>query len=126
MKRPVNILADSDKSLDDFVKEVRSVLGFDFQRVIDQDRIYYKFCSPNVCVYVEKNDYENDGEINFQDYVYDIEVEVFDIHDLKERERHAKEMGWFIFEKLRESQGYRLMLVDNLQVKLAEFTPDRG
>jgi len=111
MKRPVNILVDSDKSLDDLVEEMRSVLGFDFQRVIDQGRIYYKFCGPNVFVYVDRNDYENDGKINFQDYIYDIEVEVFNIYDLEEREQYAREVGWFIFEKLRETQSYRLMLV---------------
>jgi len=101
MKSPVNILVDADKSLDDLVEEMRSVLGFDFQRVIDQGRIYYKFCGSNVFVYVDRNDYENDGKINFQDYIYDIEVEVFNIYDLGECEQYAREVGWFIFEKLR-------------------------
>lgn len=35
MKRPVNVLVDSDKSLDDLIKEMQGVLGFDFQRVVD-------------------------------------------------------------------------------------------
>lgn len=55
-----------------------------------------------------------------------MEVEVFGIYDLEERQRYAREMGWFIFEKLRELQNYRLMLIDNLQIKLAEFTPDQS
>ncbi|HMN29523.1 MAG TPA: hypothetical protein PKE45_15340, partial [Caldilineaceae bacterium] len=68
------------------------------------------------------HEFENDEDLNFEAYLYEIELWVFNVYAAKEREQHLAD-GAAVYQALRATEKYPLLLVDDLQVKLAEYSP---
>jgi hypothetical protein len=72
---------------------------------------------------VGTHEFENSHNMNFQDYRYDIEVRALNIQTEEERKKWRDDFAHAVFKKLKETNSYRLMMIENLGVKLEEFDP---
>jgi hypothetical protein len=120
MAKSIDIFVDSRAPLEDFVSELESLLGITFQRVSDNGEIWCEFKDKHIALTVGTHQYENSRNMNFQDYHYDIEVRALNIQTEEERKKWRDDFARSVFKKLKETNNYRLMMIENLGVKLEE------
>jgi hypothetical protein len=123
MAKSIDIFVDSCAPLEDFVNELESLLGITFQRVYDNGETWHEFKDQHIVLTVGTHEYENSHNMNFQDYHYDIEVRALNIQTEEERKKWRDDFAHSVFKKLKETNNYRLMMIENLGVKLEEFDP---
>jgi len=123
----VSIFVGHELSTDDFVKEIEPLLEIKFQHVPDQDSSdfdRYEFGSETLLMILTKAiDFENDGDMNFEDYQYYIGISVLKFPNEKDLEQVRNDFAHFVFERLKATGQYRLMMTYDLQKKLDEFCP---
>jgi hypothetical protein len=122
--RSIDIFAESEVPLEDFVKDIEKLLEIKLQRISDGEEIVYEFRDPRVVFTVGTHDLANDREMNFEDYRYHLSARALNISTEEERKKWRDEFARVIFQKLKTTQNYHLMLVEDIQVKLAEFHPE--
>ncbi len=123
MAKSIDIFVDTRAPLEDFVSELESLLGITFQRVSDNGEIWYEFKDKHIVLTVGTHEYENSRNMNFKDYRYDIEMRALNIQTEEKRKKWRDDFAHSVFKKLKETNNYRLMMVENLGVKLEEFDP---
>jgi hypothetical protein len=123
MAQRLGIFVDTSDSLAAFVRELELLLGIEFQMASADDEIWYQFADPTIVLTVGEHPFENDHDLNFEDYRYDISVRPINYTTPEEWRARREDAAYSIFHKLMATQKYPLLLVDNLQIKLAEFVP---
>jgi len=119
MAEYANILVNAQMPLEDFVRELESLLAIRFQFASDSWEEWYEYRGPQIDLWVGMSDYDSHDGFNFEDYRYDIQVG--GTHDDKRRQDFARS----VFEKLKETKRYPLLLTDyDLQHDLDEYTPE--
>lgn len=68
-----------------------------------------------------KHDFEDDRKIKVEESPYNLSIRVQNISIKFERKKWCDDFASYFFQKLKATERYRLMLVDDLQVKLEEF-----
>ena len=121
MSRPMDVFIASKESLEDFVKELETLLKLPAQRFSDEYETWYVLYDDHTLYSVGDHEYVNDNNVPFEDYQYDIEVQATNIIDADERKKHLEDAAYQLFNLLKQTKKYPLMLVDNLQIKLDEF-----
>jgi hypothetical protein len=123
----VYVFVRAEADLADFAKELEQLLGIDLRRESDDYGTWYEFINPRAAVTLGEHEFINDRDLKFEDYRYDIQVRALRIKtdDPNEPLRRRDEFARSVFEKLKATRKYPLMLVDNLQTKLEEFHPVR-
>ncbi len=124
MSRSIDIFADAKAPLGIFMREIETVLGFKLQRVDEGGETWYEFRNPRIVLTVGEHDFETDRDMNFADYRYNLSVRALNINTEKERKQWREEFARAVFEKLKATRRYPLMMVENLGVKLDEFRPE--
>ena len=124
MPRSIDIFVESEVSLEDFVQDIEKLLEIKLQRISNGEEIFYEFRDPRVVFTVGTHDLVNDREMNFEDYRYHLSARALNISTEEERQKWRDEFARDIFQKLKTTQNYHLMLVEDIQVKLAEFHPE--
>jgi hypothetical protein len=123
----INIFVSYELSMNDFVKEMESLLEVDFQHVSDQDSSdfdRYEFSSETLLMILTKAiDFENDRDMNFEDYQYHISISVLRFSNEQDLEQVRNDFARFVFERLKATGQYHMMMTYNLQRKLNEFCP---
>ncbi len=123
MAKSIDIFVDSRAPLEDFVNELESLLGITLQRFCDNGEIWYEFKNQHIVLTVGTHEYENSHNMSFQDYHYDIEVRALNIQTEEERKKWRDDFAYAVFKKLKNTNSYRLMMIENLGVNLEEFDP---
>jgi hypothetical protein len=123
MARAIDVFIVSKASLKDIVKELETLLKLTPQQFSDDYEIWYEFQDEHTLYLVGDHEYVNDRNIKFEDYQYDIEMITLNIRDVEERTKHLEDTAYRIFNLLKQTKKYPIMLVDNLQIKLNEFHP---
>ena len=125
MSWSLHILADTEVPLEEFAGEVGRLLGMALQRESDDYEVSYRYSGPDVYLIVSKNDFENDQGLAFEDYRYDIALWPHRRPRFDETiERWRSELAPTMFEKLKSTGRYHLMLVEGVQTRLDEHHPD--
>ena len=123
MSQSMDIFVDADEPLTTFVLELESLLAVKFQLCSREDEIWYEVNSPKLVLTVGEHEFENDGGLNFEDYRYNIALWPINYKTEEEWAQIRNEAAQRIFQQLKATQKYSLILVDDVQVKLAEFSP---
>jgi len=123
MSESMNIFVCAQEDMEVFTKDIASVLGIKLRLASEGEEAFYEFSDQHVVFTLGEHDFENDRDLNFSDYRYWISVRASDGWGWKERESRRDDFTRLVFEKLKATQRYSLMLVKNLQVKLEEFRP---
>lgn len=126
MSWTMHILADSPQPLDQFAEDVASILGVGLERKSDEHDTWYEHDGDDFLLTVGEHTYENDGELRFEDYKFDIALQPHrrpNYQPVIVRWRSAT--GQEFFDKLKAFRRYSLLMTENLDRKVAEYRTDR-
>lgn len=123
MSETKDIFIDSPTGMANLAKEIASLLDIQLQLISDRYETWYEYRHPQISLTLGEHDFENDRDINFEEYRYHLSVRALNLDSEVERKKWRDEFASFVFQKLKATQKYRLMLLEELQVKLEEFCP---
>ncbi|HLO89491.1 MAG TPA: hypothetical protein VK203_31400 [Nostocaceae cyanobacterium] len=123
MSRSLDIFVASEMQIMDFVEQIESLLDIKLQLIRDEYESWYEYHDSNIHLILGGHEFENDRDMNFEDYRYLISIRARNIETEEEREKWRNDFTDKVFSKLKETQKYPLMLVDDVQTKLEEFFP---
>ncbi|MCH8291886.1 hypothetical protein IH992_12395 [Candidatus Poribacteria bacterium] len=123
MPKNVDIFVGSEAPIKTFVKEMETLLGIKLHAISDGEEIFYEFRDPQIVLTVGTHDFVNDRDMNFEDYRYDLSVRALNVSTEEHRKKWRDKFVRFVFQKLKASHKYQLMLVEDIQVKLEAFCP---
>lgn len=123
MSRTLDIFVDFPQEIEHLIKELEFILALKLELVSDGIDNWYEFRNSTITLTVGKHDFENDKEINFEEYPYNLSIRALNISNELDRKKWRDEFAIYVLHKLKTTERYRLMLVEDLQVKLEEFAP---
>ncbi|MEG4625146.1 hypothetical protein Q5691_12755 [Microcoleus sp. w1-18aA5] len=123
MSRTLDIFVDFPQEIEHLIKELEFILALKLELVSDGIDNWYEFRNSTITLTVGKHDFENDKELNFEEYPYNLSIRALNISNELDRKKWRDEFASYVLHKLKTTERYRLMLVDDLQVKLEEFAP---
>lgn len=125
MSQSLDIFVDAYEPITTFVLELESLLDIKFQLRTREDEIWYEVDRPKLVITMGEHEFENDSDLNFEDYRYNISLRPINYATEAEWAQIRNDAAQYIFNQLKATQKYRLLLVDDVQVKLAEFSPQQ-
>jgi hypothetical protein len=123
MSRTLDIFVDFPHKIEYLIKELELILALKFELVSDGIDNWYEFSNSTITLTIGKHDFENDRDIKFEEYPYNLSIRALNISTEFDRQNWCNDFASYVFQKLKATERYRLMLVDDLQVKLEEFAP---
>ncbi len=123
MSRTLDIFLGFPQGLEHLIKELEFILALKFELISDGTDNWYEFHNSTITLTVGKHDFENDRDIKFEEYPYNLSIRALNISNEFDRQKWCDDFASYVFQKLKTTESYRLMLVDDLQVKLEEFAP---
>jgi hypothetical protein len=125
MAESMNVFVSSDLPLAAFVKEMAPLLELCFEPAGDQQETWYEARSAQGKLTIGAHELENDRELKFEDFNYDIAFWVNRNLSESSVEQVRQSEGRKIFGAIKQTNKYALMLVDDLQRKLDEYRPKK-
>ncbi len=116
MSRTLDIFLDFPQGLEHLIKELELILALKFELISDVTDNWYEFHNSIITLTVGKHDFENDKDINFEEYPYNLSIRALNISNEIDRKKWRDDFASYVFQKLKATERYRLMLVDDLQV----------
>jgi hypothetical protein len=123
MSQSLDIFVDTDEPLVALVHELESLLGVQFRLRTRQDETWYESATPHLVLTVGEHEFENDRDLNFEDYRYAISLRPIHYKTIAEWNQVRNDAAQRVFQALKATNKHCLMLVDDVQVKLAEYSP---
>ncbi len=123
MSESRDIFIDSPTGIVNLGKEIESLLDIQLHLISDRYETWYEYRNPRISLTLGEHDFENDRDINFEQYRYHLSVRALNLDTEAERKKWRDDFASFVFQKLKATQKYRLMLVEDLQVKLEAVCP---
>lgn len=123
MSRTLDIFLDFPQGLEHLIKELEFILALKFELISDGTDNWYEFHNSTITLTVGNHDFENDKDIKFEEYPYNLSIRALNISNELDRQKWRDDFASYVFQKLKATERYHLMLVDDLQVKLEEFAP---
>ncbi|MEZ2230204.1 MAG: hypothetical protein ACBR50_28495 [Microcoleus sp.] len=123
MSRTLDIFVDFPQGLEHLIKELEFILALKFELISDGTDNWYEFHNSTITLTVGNHDFENDRDIKFEEYPYNLSIRALNISNELDRQKWRDDFASYVFQKLKATERYHLMLVDDLQVKLEEFAP---
>lgn len=123
MSHTLDIFLDFPQGLEHLIKELELILDLKFELVSDGTDNWHEFRNSTITLTVGNHDFENDRDIKFEEYPYNLSIRALNISNELDRQKWRDDFASYVFQKLKATENYRLMLVDDLQVKLEEFAP---
>jgi hypothetical protein len=121
MSHGVQIFVAAHVTLEEFVQEIEALLGVELEIYSDDFTSYYEGRGPGVWFWVGDHTLENDRDLLFEDYKYEVSIEGVRNRAAEAREKALHDFAHSVYEKLKALQKYDLMLTDDVQVKLDEY-----
>ncbi|MGE5322687.1 MAG: hypothetical protein ACM3SW_07490 [Actinomycetota bacterium] len=121
----VGLFISGDSPLEKLAHEISNILGIHLKRDVGTDGgIRFNNCTPNgeIIPYADHG-LINDRDMHFEKYKYQLIFWRLNPQDREQAQRNTLDLGWKVFDALKQSGMYQLMLVENAQKKLASFSP---
>jgi hypothetical protein len=125
MARSIDLFVDTDAPLEDFAQELGSLLALKLEPCHDEFDTWYEARAPKVALTVGEHDFETDRDMSFGGYRYHVSIRALNIGDGDERKEVSNTFARQVFQKLKATGKYALMLTDDLQTKLEEYRPSK-
>jgi hypothetical protein len=124
MSWSINLFVDAHESLPQFVRDVEAACDIKFTKFCADEGERYEYRAPHgvVCLW-DDHALENDRDLNFADYRYELNVRPYRTTEWEHDQRAGYELATRLFEYLKATGRYRLMLVEELQKRLQVFDP---
>lgn len=121
----VSVFISANCSLEAVADDVGAFLDTKMNRVADPDEgVRFQCVTPEseILLYADHG-MANDRDMDFESYKYQLAFWRLNSDDREQAQKNTLDLGWKIFDALRASEKYRLMLVENAENKLASFAP---
>jgi hypothetical protein len=127
MSWSISIFAGNGSSLEDLVGDLSRLLSIDFKLVADYEGVKYTCLGSDADIWVfGEHGLVNDRDMRFEEYAWEVNFKRRGSSPTRDAaEAEVLQFAWSAFSELKESCKYRLMLVENVQRKLASFDPER-
>ena len=128
----LSILIRTEERLDQLAQELEQLLQISLERKADEYDAWYEHDNDDVYLVVAEHELENDRELRFEDYRYDLTIWSKRRPGVEQyNKRWRDDLAPAIFNKLTATGRYELLLYDLLlmegvQTKLNEFHPRRA
>lgn len=121
----IDILVDTEQPLQTFVHELEQLLQVSFEKWSepDADLEGYEFSDEMYTIGITTHEYVNERDLLFEEYRYDIGIEAKYHESCEKTNEEWRAFAQHIFDKLKITGKYRLLMVENLQRKLDQFDP---
>jgi hypothetical protein len=123
LSKVISIFIDCQKPLKALVPQLETLLSFSFKEVKTDPEPFFEARTPDSVIAVGRDDYDNDRDLNFKHYTYEIEFRPIRDKRLSVHESRTWSHAQQIFHQLKSELKCDMMLVDDLQKKLGEFHP---
>lgn len=123
MSRSTDIFIAADTTLTTAVSEFETILGLELHKVSNEEETWYEYKSPAILLQLSEHHFEADQGLNFPEYRHHISIYPGTRDQRTEEDWHKwrKAQANPVFEKLKSTGKYKLMMVDDLQVLLAQY-----
>ena len=126
MSQSMDIFVVTNESLTAFISALESLLNVKFQVRSRQDETWYEHVAPQLILVASEHSFENDRDLNFEEYRYDISLRPINYKSEADWKQIRSAAADQLFQRLKATDRYGLMLVDDVQRKMAEFHPARS
>ena len=122
MSKTIDIFVDYQGQIEHLVKELELLISHPLTHKSDDYESWYEFQNQTIVLSLGKHDFEDDQELNFSSFLYQISLRAINLQTEVERQKVCHDFAALIWQQLK-TQKYHLMLVEDLQVKLDSFVP---
>jgi len=126
MARDTNIFVASKASSDIFAEEIETILNISLEArpVPEAKDVFYRFSDGQSKWFdVIRHTLINDRHLNFEDYTYQLSIGTFGVNDRDERKKIQRDFAYAVYEKLKQTNKYALLMTDDVQIELERFDP---
>jgi hypothetical protein len=123
MAKYIHIMVNTDENLEEFAQQVSSLLGLSLEFRHDQYDEWFTGVSPNFHIDLGVHDYDNDHDMLFENYRYDVTIRPSKIVTSEDWQNAIEFVKANVYEKLKATGRYSLMLTEQLGKKLDEYEP---
>jgi hypothetical protein len=118
----VALYIEGAPSLNALAAEVSALSGLTLECVNEDDGEAYQYSERDFTLILgEEHGMENDGDLNFEDYTYQVSLRRHNIADREQAQRNTLKFAKILFAKFKDTKRYRLILVEDCQKKLDSF-----
>jgi predicted HTH domain antitoxin len=119
----IDILVDTEQPLQAFVYELEQILHISFEKwsELDADLEGYESSDELYTIGITTHEYVNERDLRFEEYRYDVGIEAKYRESWEKTSEEWRAFAQHIFDKLKATGKYRLLMVENLQRKLDQF-----
>jgi hypothetical protein len=122
----MNIFLMSSENPETLKKSLEAALNVELARVENEEYICYRFFDGEKRWFtIGTHDLDDDRAMPFSNYKYQIEIGVGGNENKDEILKQQREFAYNLFDNIRATNKYSLMLVEDVQRKLDEFVPDK-
>src|ERR1700749_3836351 len=119
----VGLFINLAPSIELLAHQVGEILNIDLKRVEDEDGVRYESFEPDFIVDLYgDHGLVNDRDMNFEDFSLELRLQRLNRNPDQSRER-ALSAAQTVFEQLKKTGQYQLMLVEDVQKRLDSFDP---
>lgn len=122
MSKTLDIFVNTSKNLQEFAQDVASRLNIVLTPHATDDEVWYEYQNERVILTLGEHSFENDRDMLFENYRYHLSIRALNIGTEDERVQSRIQFAIHVFYTLRVSERYSLLLVDDLQTKMREFS----
>lgn len=120
MSKSLDIFVGFDGTMEILAQQIELLLSGPLDYQSDTYESWYEWKNQTVFLTLGKHDLENDRDLNFTDYPYQISIHAINLKTAEERKKVCEDFTQIIWQYLKK-QNYNLMLVEDLQVKIDTF-----
>jgi hypothetical protein len=123
MSWSVNVFAGPLVPLDEIAVELKSMLGIELTRICKNSEETYELAAPGYILILGRHDLIDNKGIPFEQCPIQIALWATNVPDWETSRKGCLRIASSIFEALKSTRRYRLLLVCNVQELLREYSP---
>ncbi len=123
MSRSLDIFIGTNLTLDQVASRISEIMDARFERRSVKGEVQYECEGSALPIMLGEHDLIDNGDLHFTDFQFVLGIWAIGLIKGKERIKTQERLGSEIFELLKATGEFRLLMVDDTQVKLAEFNP---
>src|SRR5437588_381969 len=117
MSRSADIFVGTDESLEVLNRDLGSILAKSLEPRASGEESWYEFSDEHAILTLGRHDFVNDRDMPFGQYPYHIGIRAVGAQNEDERTAWRDALANQIFKRLKATKRYRLLLVEDVQVK---------
>lgn len=119
----IGLFIDCPSAPDALSREIGNLLGIRFKSIDAASEPFFEYRDTGLRAILKKHHLSNDSDLDFENYHFELAVWAESNWDWEASRQKCCHFARCAFEKLKTTQKYRLILVEDVQKKLDSFDP---